>query len=212
MKRILLLLSPLAAAIVPAMAQTWEIGGAAGGSFYTSQQVTGTSGSANASIASSVAGSAWLGNDTGRMFGGELRYDFSNGNLKLSSGGTSASFSAVTHAIHYDFLLHFAPRGARLRPFIAGGAGVKLYSGTGQQVLFQPLENIAVLTNTNDTVALVSVGAGVKFEVTPSFMIRVDVHDYLTPFPRQVIAPAVGSRVGGWLQEVVPEVGVAWTF
>ena len=200
------------AGALPALAQSWEIGGAAGGGFYTSQQVTSPSGNANASIATGLSASAWLGNDSGRLFGGEVRYDFGNGDLKLSSGGTNVHFSSQTHAVHYDFLMHFAPRGARIRPFIAAGAGIKLYEGTGQQQVYQPLENIAILTATNDTVPLVSVGAGVKIAVTPSMMIRIDVHDYLSPFPNQVIAPATGAKESGWLQDFVPAAGIAFTF
>ena len=207
-----ILIGGLAGAVLPALAQTWEIGGAAGGAFYTSQQVTGATANANATLANGLTASAWLGNDSGRLLGGELRYDFGNSDLKLSSGGQSVQFSAQTHAVHYDFLLHFSPRGSRLRPFVAAGGGVKLYEGTGQQVMYQPLENIAVLTHTTDTVALVSLGAGVKFAVTPSVMIRVDFHDYLNPFPNQVIVPATGAKGGSWLQDFVPEAGLAWTF
>jgi hypothetical protein len=207
-----ILIGMLAGAVLPALGQGWEIGGAAGGGFYTSQQVTGTSGNANATVAPGLSASAWLGNDSGRLLGGEVRYDFGDGDLKLSSGGTTAQFSSQTHAIHYDFLLHFAPRGARLRPFVAAGGGVKLYEGTGQPQVYQPLENVAILTNTNDTVPMVSLGAGVKFAVTPSFMIRVYVHDYLNPFPNKVIAPAIGSKSGGWLNDFVPALGVAFTF
>jgi hypothetical protein len=37
-----------------AMAQKWEVGGGAGGGFYTSQDVTGTAGSASANIATNI--------------------------------------------------------------------------------------------------------------------------------------------------------------
>ena len=43
-------------------------------------------------------------------------------------------------------------------------------------------------------------------------MARVEVHDFLTPFPKQVIAPNQGAKVGGWLQDFVPMVGISYLF
>jgi hypothetical protein len=51
-----------------------------------------------------------------------------------------------------------------------------------------------------------------KFRLTSHFILRLDVHDYLTPFPKQVIAPALGAKVGGWLQDFVPMAGVSFVF
>jgi hypothetical protein len=59
---------------------------------------------------------------------------------------------------------------------------------------------------------MVSVGGGVKFAVTSAIQLRLDVHDYLTPFPKSVIAPAQGSKVGGWLSDFVAMAGLSFTF
>jgi hypothetical protein len=56
------------------------------------------------------------------------------------------------------------------------------------------------------------VAAGIKFELSPHLQFRVELHDYLTPFPKKVIAPAQGATVGGWLQDIVPMAGLAYTF
>jgi hypothetical protein len=96
--------------------------------------------------------------------------------------------------------------------FIAGGAGVKVYSGTGTEQTYQPLSNIALLTKTNQWQPLVSVGGGVKFSLTQASMLRLEAHDYLTPFPKNVIAPAEGSKVGGWLSDFVLEAGLSFAF
>jgi hypothetical protein len=195
-----------------AFAQRWEVGVAGGGSFYTGETVKNAIGNANAGFSPGFALSGWLANNSNNVIGGELRYDYEHSGLKLSSNGTNVNFGGQTNAIHYDFLMHFAPSESHVRPFIAGGAGVKVYSGTGKEQAFQPLSNIALLTKTSQWQPLVSVGGGVKFSFTRASMLRLEAHDYLTPFPKNVIAPAAGSKVGGWLSDFVLEAGLSFAF
>jgi hypothetical protein len=195
-----------------AFAQKWEVGAAAGGSFYTSQTVKNAVANADASLANGFALSAWLANNNNNTIGGELRYDYESSDLKLGSNGTHVGFGGRTNAIHYDFLLHFAPAESHVRPFLAGGAGVKLYSGTGTEQVFQPLSDIALLTKTSQVLPLVSVGGGLKFSLTRASTLRLEAHDYLTPFPKNVIAPAAGSKVGGWLSDFVLSAGLSFGF
>lgn len=199
------------AAVPAAWGQKWEIGGAAGGGFYTSQDVTAPTGSASASIQPNLMGSIWLGNTGSGHWGGELRYDYGMGDLHLSGSGSSASFAAHSQAIHYDLLWHFFGSEAPVQPFVAGGAGIKIYTGTGTQVVFQPLSNVALLTQARDLTPLVSAGAGLKFKLLPHVNLRLEIHDYLTPFPKQVITP-VSGKTPGWLQEFVPAAGLAFEF
>jgi hypothetical protein len=196
-----------------AMAQKWEFGGGVGGGFYTSQNVTGANGSASANLGMGVAGSVWLDNNSNTHWGGELRYDYGMSPLQLSGGGQSASFGAYTHAIHYDLLWYAAPNGSRIRPFVAVGAGIKMYEGNGAEVVFQPLSNVALLTKAQDLTPLISAGGGVKMQISPHVQLRFEVHDYLTPFPKQVITPNFGEKVGGWgwLQAFTPTVGISYT-
>ena len=154
----------------------------------------------------------WLGNYTSGRWGGELRYDYQMGNLDLSQGSTQATFAAHSQDIHYDFLWHFTGNESRVQPFVAFGAGIKIYEGTGAQVVYQPLSNYALLTQAQDLVAMGSAGVGVKFKLASHLMLRLDLHDYITPFPKQVIAPAVGAKAGGWLQDFVPMGGFAFVF
>ena len=213
MKSLLLAALFVTAICAPAvLAQKWEVGGGVGGSFYTSQDYKNAVGAAKAGLSDGVAASIWLGNNSSRLVGGELRYDYEKTDLQLSSGSTHVSFGADTHAFHYDLLLHFTPRSSRVRPFILGGGGVKLYRGTGAESAFQPLSSFALLTKANETKGLLSVGAGIKFAVTHSFQLRVDVHDYITPFPKSVIAPALGAKTDGWLQDFVAMAGLSITF
>lgn len=211
MKYALKLAAMAAMASCAAFAQRWEVGGGAGGGFYTSQEITAPSASASATIQSNLAGSAWLDSNSSGRWGGELRYDYQMGDLALSSGSTQATFAGHTQAAHYDFLYYFAPRGSKIRPFVAAGGGIKIYQGTGAQVVYQPLSSVALLTQTQDLVPLASAGGGVKMQLGSHVSLRVELHDYLTPFPKQVIAPNVGAKAGGWLQDFVPMVGISYT-
>jgi opacity protein-like surface antigen len=214
MKHFLLLMSLAIAVATPAaFAQKWEVGFGAGGSFLTSETITNPAGNANATRNTGLALSAWLDNNIGSgVFGGELRYDHEMGDLKLSSGGTSTTFASQSNAIHYDFLFNFASSESAVRPFVAAGGGVKWYSGTGAEQVYQPLSNIAVFSDVRDLRALASVGAGVKFNIAKSTMLRLEIHDYLTPFPSKLIAPVTGSSVSGWLQDFVVSAGLSFGF
>jgi hypothetical protein len=200
------------AAVLPAAwGQKWEVGGGVGGGFSTSEDITAPAGTASAKIETGLVGSVWLGNYSRGKWGGELRYDYQMGDLELSHSSTQATFAARSQDVHYDFLCHFTGGESRVQPFVAVGAGIKIYQGTGTQVLYQPLSNIALLTQAQDLVPMASAGAGLKFKLAPHMMLRLDVHDYLTPFPKQVITP-VTNKTPGWLQDFVPMAGLAFMF
>ena len=199
------------AALPAAQGQNWEIGGAAGGGFYTSQDISSPAGTASAKIQPGVAASAWLGGNGRGRLGGELRYDYEMGDLHLSQGSATASFTGHSQGIHYDFLWRFRPSESHIQPFVAAGAGIKIYTGTGTQVVYQPLSNIALLTQAQDLVGMASAGAGIKIKLTPHVNLRVDLHDYITPFPKQAITPVTGKSPG-WFQDFVPMAGLAYVF
>ena len=192
-----------------ALAQRWEFGGGAGTGFYTSQDITSPAGTASAGIGSHIAGSAWVGNRKNN-WGGELRYNYQRGALKLSQGSTQATFGADSHAIHYDFLYHFKDDEYNVRPFVAVGAGIKMFRGSGPETVSQPLSRIALLTKAQDLVGMLSVGAGFKVRLRENVQLRVDVHDYMTPFPKEVIVPVAGGGKG-WMNDIVPMVGLSFT-
>ncbi len=201
-----------AAALMPlATAQKWEAGGGVGGGFYTSQDVSLGSTSASAKIASNIAGSGWLENNSSGKWGGELRFDYQRGDLQLSQGGASAAFGAQSYGFHYDAVYHFAPAGSRIRPYVAIGAGIKVFQGTGTEVVYQALSQFALLTKDQDVTPLISGGFGVKMQLSDHVQLRAEIHDYATPFPKKVIAPNAGAKVGGWLQDFVPMVGISYT-
>jgi Outer membrane protein beta-barrel domain len=200
-----------AAAMLPAaMAQKWEVGGGVGGGFYTSQDVTLGSDSVSAKLKTNVAVSTWVGQNMGDRWGGELRYSYQLGDLQLKQNSTEAVFGAETHTINYNFLLYTKPSEATTRPFVSVGAGMKYYRGTGTETVTQPLSQYALLTKAGDLTGVVSVGGGVKIKLGTHAWLRLDVHDYMSPFPKQVITPNVGANVAGWVHDIVPMVAISF--
>jgi hypothetical protein len=194
------------------LAQHWEIGGAGGYGFPRDQTVTNAGGSAKAGFKPNAAVSAIAGQNLYRRLSGEMRYTYRFGDLKVSGGGEEATFAAQTHAIHYDLLFHAAPREARIRPFVAGGGGIKFFRGTGKERAYQPLNKFALLTKTQEVEGLISVGGGVKVSVSDRVRVRLEFRDYITQFPKEVIAPALGAKLSGWLHDFVPMVGITFGF
>lgn len=202
-------------ALTPAaFSQKWEVGAGAGGGFYTSQSITNaTAGNADAKIASGPAVGVWLGmNNPGSRWGGEVHYGLQTGDFRLSSGGAQASFGSATHTMNYDFHYHFRTSEDTVRPYVAFGAGVKLYQGTGTEVAAQPLSKIALLTKTSDMRPVASFGFGVKAKLGTNWLLRAEIHDYVSPFPTKVFTPNSGSKVGGWFNDIVPMVGLSYIF
>jgi hypothetical protein len=182
-----------------------------GGSIYNSASVTSPAGTGDVGFKSGPTVGAFVGNDMGK-FGGQLSYEYLPGDLKVSSGGTTANFSGMAHAIHYDFLYHFTPSEAAIRPFVSAGAGVKIYEGTGSPTVTQPLSGLALLTNTHETAALGTFGGGIKARIGSRMMLHLEVQDFITPFPRQVIAPAPGAKISGMLNDIVFTAGLGIMF
>jgi outer membrane protein W len=193
-----------------AMAQKWEFGVGAGGSFYTPQDVALGSTSASAKFKTGVAVSTWVGNNMNDHWGGELRYSYGLSDAQLKQGSTEATFGAETHTVNYDFLWHARSSESSVRPFVAAGAGIKYYRGTGTEAISQPLSQYALLTKAGDVTGVVSVGGGVKMKLGTHAWLRLDVHDYMSPFPKQVITPNVGASVSGWMHDIVPMVAVSF--
>jgi hypothetical protein len=194
-------------------AQEWEVGGMASYGFYRNLAATSPVGSATAGFGPGTAFGAVLGYKTNSWLSGEFRYTYRDSQLQLSSGGTEARFNGVAHAIHYDLVMHPRPKhGTKALPFLAVGGGMKLYQGTGHEVAYQPLDNIALLTKTQQAKPMISVGGGVKMVLGPRLVLRAEVRDYLTTFPKDVIAPVPGTKISGWLNDFVPMVGISYIF
>ena len=196
-----------------AFAQQWEIGGNVGGSFLPGVSVTSPAGSATTGFKPGIAAGAWLGQRISRHIGGEIRYNFMQSNLKLASGGTSTDFSGQTHAVYYDVLIHTgSAKESRAQVYAAVGGGMKIFRGTGKEQAFQPLSQFAYLTKTQEVKPMLSFGGGVKFKLAPRVSMRVEVRDFMTPFPKEVITPAPGAKIGSMLHNIVPMVGISYEY
>jgi hypothetical protein len=76
----------------------------------------------------------------------------------------------------------------------------------------QDLIQYAALTHTEQVEPLVTFGGGVKVKVGRRTFLYVEGRDYLTPFPTKVVAPVPPSKLGGWLHDFVPMVGLSFSF
>jgi hypothetical protein len=59
---------------------------------------------------------------------------------------------------------------------------------------------------------MASIGAGMKYSLTPKLVLRTEFRDYITAFPTDLIAPAPGAKFGSILQDFVPMVGLSYLF
>lgn len=193
------------------LAQTWEVGAAGGFSLYRNVEVSSRAGSAKAGFSNGAAVSVVGTQNVREHFGGEFRYVYSLSDARLSDGA-NARLDGESHAFVYDFLVYGAGKEAPVRPFVAAGAGGKLYRGTGPEVAFQPGGNIAVLSHTQEFKPVVSFGGGLKFALGKNAIFRVDIRDHTSPLPRKVIAPMPPTgRTSGWLHDLVALAGFSFS-
>jgi len=209
LKRILL---TLLAAGGAACAQTYYVGVMGGYAYAPSLTVKNSTGSADTGLKSNGVVGAVVGGDTAKYWGGEVSYLYRFGDLKLSSGGTEVDFGGHTHIITGDILGYFTPRGSAVRPYVSFGGGVRILVGTGKESASQPLGNYAALTATNETQAVGEFGMGVKFKLSKSTQMRVEVRDYIGSAPNKVIAPAPGAKMSGMLNDILFLVSISYTW
>lgn len=198
--------------LTPCFAQQWEFGGVGGGGFLNSVGVSGPVGSATAGFQTGAAFGAFLGYNSYRHIGGELRYGYLQSNLRLQSGGSEATFAGVSHVVHYDLIFHTNGRMSRVQFFAAVGGGMKIFRGTGKEAAYQPLSQYGYFTKTQALKPMASVGAGLKYSITPKVFLRTEFRDYITAFPKEIIAPAPGAKFGSILHDIVPMVGLSVEF
>lgn len=195
-----------------AFGQKFDFGVFGGGSFYMSKDIGNSRESVSAGFKNGFAAGVSLGNDMYSHLGGEVRYVYLKNDSKLSGRSSGADFGGESHAVHYDLLFYGSRTGSKVRPYVAAGGGMKLFRGTGEEQAFQPLSDIAILTKTREIKPMLSVGAGIKAGIGKRSFLRIDVHDYLTTFPKEVITPATGSTAGGWMQNFVVTAGIGLNF
>jgi hypothetical protein len=195
-----------------ASAQIWELGVIGGLGYAPNLSVKEGSATASAGLGHGAAVGAYGSEDTYPHFGGEVRYLYSFGNLEASSNGTLVRFGRRTHTITGDILIYPRPTESRVRPFLALGGGVEILDGTGRESAAQPLGEFVALTHTRETLAVGDVGAGFKIGLSEHLRLRIEAHDYAGPSPKKVIAPAPGASVGGFMNNIVGTVSIAFAW
>jgi len=162
MKTIQLSVLLLAAAGSTCFAQQWEFGGGAGAGFLPGVPVTGSVGTATAGFQSGISAGAFVGQNLYNHLSGELHYGFQQSNLRLQSNGTEATFSGMTHVVHYDLVYHTNRKGSRSQYFASAGAGLKIFRGTGTEEAYQPLSQFGYFTKTQALKPMATVAVGVR--------------------------------------------------
>jgi hypothetical protein len=199
----------IAASATLASAQLWEVGVIGGYGYSPNLTVNRGTTSASTGIKNGAAIGFWAGEDMYRYFSGEANYLYRTGDLKLS--GEPLSFGAHTHLITGDFLVHFRPREARIRPYISFGGGIAILQGTGQEGLQRATDPVA-FTATREVLPVGEAGIGVKIQLAKRLRLRVQVRDYITEAPRDVLSPVPGATLTGVRQDVIGMVGLGATW
>jgi hypothetical protein len=58
----------------------------------------------------------------------------------------------------------------------------------------------------------VSLGAGVTYRLHNHLLVRADIRDYITPFPKKLFVEADGATDRGLFQQFTPMVGISYWF
>ncbi len=195
-----------------AHAQQWEFGALGGGGFLSNVPANGPGGNATAGFAPGAAFGVFAGNNLYRNLGGEIRYEYMQNDLRLSSNGQTAQFAGAAHAIHYDLIYHTNRQESPVQFFASLGGGMKLFRGTGAESAYQPLSQFGYFTKTQAIKPMVSVGGGFTYRLSPRVFLRAEIRDFITPFPTKVLTPAPGVNFGSILQDLVPMIGISYVY
>ena len=113
--------------------------------------------------------------NTRRFIGHEFGYAYNHSKLGLTNAPDEANMPV--HQGFYDFLLYLTPEGSFIRPFGAGGGQFSTFVPPGASITY----------GTGTTKYGLNYGAGVKIRLTPIFALRLDVRDYITTKPFDLI-------------------------
>jgi opacity protein-like surface antigen len=171
-------------AAAPAFGQGAEIGLTVGWSNFTNNTIGLSQEFADVPSEYTVDDGLRIGSrmaiNSGNFIGHEFTYAWQRSKLKILGqeyGGMSI------HNIYYNFVLHATPEGSAVRPFITGGAGVSVFNPPG----------VSSLSGYGDNKFGYNYGAGLKFKVTDTYGVRLDVRDYVTGKPFDL--PENGGRL-----------------
>lgn len=192
------------------LAQRWEFGGAGGASFYSKKSIAASAGTVDAKFNPGFGFGAYFG-QIGNRLGGEIRYDYNMNEMELNGLGKSVKMNGRSQSFHYDVHVYFNKARNKVRPYLLGGAGLRLYEGTSSAGVVQPLMNIAVLTDTTQWKPLVVAGGGVRIEASKHVHVRAEFRVNMTESPNEIITPT-GGKIDGWLFQFAPVFSISYVW
>ncbi|MFN7997573.1 MAG: outer membrane beta-barrel protein [Bryobacteraceae bacterium] len=195
-----------------AFGQQYEVGANVGYGFYRNGSIYSATGTAQAGIRNRFAAGLDFGYSLSDYVSAQLCYLYHDGHPFLQAPGVKTDIQGQSHALTGEVLFHLKPRRARLRPFIAGGAGAKEYVVAGPEPFPQPIPAIASLTTNDVWKVVLTAGGGAEYRLRPHVLVRCEFRDYITTFPRQQIVPAPHNTARGIFEQFTPLFGVSYTF
>jgi hypothetical protein len=208
----MILLYGFALTVCSAAEHQWEFGGELGLGTSHDPNISGPNASVQSGFRTKATASVVWAENPFQYLGGEFRYMFRWGGPKLAANGTQVSMDGYANVITYDLLIHLTSKESRVRPYFAGGAGIKIYTATGQRSPGQPLSDVALLIPGTQIEPAISAGGGLKYFLRPGLQLRVDFRTHMTPLPNDLIRPVGKSVIHGWSYDFVPMIGVSYAF
>jgi hypothetical protein len=195
-----------------AVAGDIEIGATGGFGFYQDATITNAVGSARAGFGPRFVLGGVVGWDWRQHFAIEGRYIYQDGDAALRSQGTEANLDGDAQLVLGELIFSPQPKRSRFRFFGAVGGGIKVYQAGPLSSNVQPLTDFATLQKANQAEPLISFGGGIKYALSERWLVRVEFREYTTTFPTRVITPSAGARLHGWMDDIVPTLGISRTF
>jgi hypothetical protein len=197
---------------VVCLAQKWEIGGVGGYGWYVNPSISTPSASAEAGFPPRAALGVVFGNNMYEHLGGEFRYLYRFGGPELKFGDTHTGMTGYSNLITYDLVIHATPGEAKLRPFVAGGAGIRVFTSTNFPPPNSFLSDFALLRPHTQVQPAISAGGGVKYRLAKHAQVRLDFRTYFSPLPDDIFLKHPSSRIRGWVYDFVPLAGISYVF
>jgi len=119
--------------------------------------------------------------NTTRFTGYEFGYAYNR--TKLLIGGQDSGGMAIHQGL-FNFLLYGTPEGTRVRPFVTGGGNFSNFIPPGA----------SVTSGGGDNKFGVNYGGGIKVIVTDTWLFRVDVRQYMTGKPFDLVGASGALR------------------
>lgn len=209
--RLAILSLAVATCTTACLAQSWEFGGGVGYGWTLDSGLTNIPNGATVGNQARGAFTVVADENPYNYIGGEFQYLFRAGGTQLRSNGITETASGYSNVIVYNLMIHMTPKESNFRPFVAAGAGIKVYTNSDLLVP-QPLSPIALLARGTQVEPAVSFAGGAKYLLPHHVQLRLDMRVYTGPTPDQLVRSIYPSRTKGWIFDFVPMLSVAYVF